>query len=74
MKRNTIITVLLLGTILVGCGKVETPPADTQAPATYDEAVVTEPVEITTATVGTEPTTEPTTEPSEPSESGSEAP
>lgn len=57
MKRKYI-SCLLLAALLCGCGKSETPPAESPAPATYDEATVPE-TEATTTTVATEATTLP---------------
>lgn len=64
MKKYRYIACLTLLALLAGCGKPETPPVESQSPATYDEAVVPETEQTTVPTQSTEPATEaPTTQP-----------
>ena len=59
MKRNVFILILLVSSLLAGCGKQEA--QQPSLPATGDEPTVTTPVTTTTPTEEAEPTTAPTT-------------
>lgn len=63
MNRTKFVICLLLAALLAGCGKTETPPLESEAAATHDEAVIPEteqtpsqaPPETTLPEVSTDP-------------------